>query len=95
MRTATSVIGEIMMNRSTIEVLEAIEFFKVSRAFHLSGAEEGLRNMLLLINSKESGIKDAVVNAYKIMYLQTEHADQYEAAIVVRSCVKLLTFVVY
>lgn len=84
MRTAISVINEIMMSRSTVEVLEAIEFFRVSRAFDLSGAEEGLRSMLLLINSKETGVKEAVVNAYKMIYLNTEHVDKYEAAVAVR-----------
>lgn len=69
MRIAATIISDLMMTRSVAEVLEAIEFFKCAYAFALTGAEIGLRNMLLLVNSKEAGIKEAVLNAYKTIYL--------------------------
>lgn len=80
MSKATLIISEIMMGKSTVEVMEAVEFFKVAHQFSLSGADEGVRNMLLLINSKELGFKEAVKNTFKVLYLQSESNDKYEAA---------------
>ncbi|XP_065218863.1 condensin complex subunit 1 [Planococcus citri] len=81
MSKATKILGELMMTRSSAEVFEAIEFFKVAHQFELAGADEGVRNMLLLINSKEVGFKDAVKNTFKALYLDYEDESKHNAAL--------------
>lgn len=53
----------------------------MAHQFNLAGADEGVRSMLLLINSKEPGFKDAVKNAFKVLYLQNENSNEYESAV--------------
>ncbi len=76
MRTAASIMNKLMMGKTPAEIIEAIEFFKTASKFNLTGAEEGVRNMLLLTNSKEPTIKEAVINAFKTLYLQSEGSDK-------------------
>lgn len=78
--SAAECISELMMGNSVMEVLEAIEFFKKAQQFNLGSADIGIKNMLLLINSKEPGLSEAVVNAYKVLYLESEKENKYEAA---------------
>lgn len=63
------------MGNSMVEVLEAVEYFKVMQSFQLSGAEEGMRNMLLLIESKEASVKEAVNEAFKSLFLMPDEPD--------------------
>lgn len=78
MRLATSIISKLMMGKSIVETIEAIEFFKTAHYFNLTGADEGMRNMLLLTDSKEIAIKEAAINAFKILYLNTKQTDKRE-----------------
>ena len=64
-----------MTSNSVVEVLEAVEYFKVVQSFQLSGAEEGMRSMLLLIDSKETSIKEAVNEAFKSLFLMPDETD--------------------
>ena len=52
--------------------MEAIEFFVTSFEFGVANAMMGIRRMLVLIWSKEANIKDAVVAAYKRLYLNPQ-----------------------
>lgn len=52
--------------------MEAIEFFVTGFEFGLSSTMIGIRRMLPLIWSKETGIKEAVVAAYKRLYLNPQ-----------------------
>lgn len=50
-------------------VQEAIEFFVTVSQFGVPQAVIGVRRMLPLIWSKEPGVRDAVVGAYRQLYL--------------------------
>lgn len=59
-------------SQNTTDVMEAIEFFVTSFEFGVGNAMMGIRRMLVLIWSKEANIKDAVVAAYKRLYLNPQ-----------------------
>lgn len=56
------------------DVLESIDFFVTGFEFGLSSTMAGIRRMLALIWSKEQSIKEAVVNAYKRLYVNNQAA---------------------
>ncbi|KAM9565485.1 condensin complex subunit 1 isoform 2-T2 [Guaruba guarouba] len=66
---ALSLISKLMYENSVSVVQEAIEFFVTVSQFGVSEALSGVRRMLPLIWSKEPGIKEAVLNAYRQLYL--------------------------
>ncbi|NXP05107.1 CND1 protein, partial [Thinocorus orbignyianus] len=66
---ALSLISKMMYENSVSVVQEAIEFFVTVSQFGVPEALVGVRRMLPLIWSKESGIKEAVLNAYRQLYL--------------------------
>ncbi|NXX98191.1 CND1 protein, partial [Centropus bengalensis] len=66
---ALSLISKLMYENCISVVQEAIEFFVTVSKFGLPQAVLGVRRMLPLIWSKEPGIKDAVLNAYRQLYL--------------------------
>ena len=66
---AVPVIVQLLGSRNVTDVLEAIDFFVTGFEFGLSNAMVGIRKMLVLIWSKEAGVKEAVVNAYRRLYL--------------------------
>lgn len=59
----------LLGSRTNSDVLEGIQFFVTAFEFGVQNALMGVRKMLLLIWSKQNGIKEAVVNAYKRLYL--------------------------
>ncbi|XP_062428605.1 condensin complex subunit 1 [Rhea pennata] len=66
---ALSLISKMMYENSVSVVQEAIEFFVTVSQFSVPQAVLGVRRMLPLIWSKEPGIKEAVLNAYRRLYL--------------------------
>ncbi|XP_009067533.1 PREDICTED: condensin complex subunit 1-like, partial [Acanthisitta chloris] len=66
---ALNLISQIMYENSVSVVQESIEFFVTVSQFGMPQALLGVRRMLPLIWSKESGIKEAVLNAYRQLYL--------------------------
>ncbi|XP_074013435.1 condensin complex subunit 1 [Numenius arquata] len=66
---ALSLISKMMYENSVSVVQEAIEFFVTVSQFGVPQALLGVRRMLPLIWSKEPGIKEAVLNAYRQLYL--------------------------
>lgn len=53
-------------------VQEVIEFFVTVSQFGLPQALVGVRRMLPLIWSKEPGVREAVLNAYRQLYLSPQ-----------------------
>ena len=47
-----------------------------SYEFGMSAALQGIRGMLVLVWSKEQSVKDAVVSAYKRLYLESTTGTQ-------------------
>uniref|UniRef100_A0A672TIN9 Condensin complex subunit 1 n=1 Tax=Strigops habroptila TaxID=2489341 RepID=A0A672TIN9_STRHB len=66
---ALSLISKLMYANCVSVVQEAIEFFVTVSQFGVPEALTGVRRMLPLIWSKEPGIKEAVLNAYRRLYL--------------------------
>lgn len=54
---------------STMEATEAIEFFTTAYQFNAADTRRVIRQMILLIWSKVPGLKEAIINAYKTLYL--------------------------
>ena len=69
---AVPVVCQLLGSQNTTDVMEAIEFFVTSFEFGVANAMMGIRRMLVLIWSKENNIKDAVVAAYKRLYLNPQ-----------------------
>nr|XP_009683383.1 PREDICTED: condensin complex subunit 1 isoform X2 [Struthio camelus australis] len=66
---ALSLVSKMMYENSVSVVQEAIEFFVTVSQFGVPQAVLGVRRMLPLVWSKEPGIKEAVLNAYRRLYL--------------------------
>ncbi|XP_009997339.1 PREDICTED: condensin complex subunit 1, partial [Chaetura pelagica] len=66
---ALGLISKMMYENCVSVVQEAIEFFVTVSQFGVPQALPGVRRMLPLIWSKEPGIKEAVLNAYRRLYL--------------------------
>ncbi|XP_013415078.1 condensin complex subunit 1-like isoform X2 [Lingula anatina] len=75
-QTATPVICQLLGSKNVTDVMEAIEFFVTGFEFGVSNAMTGIRRMLALVWSKEAGIKEGVVDAYKRLYLRPQGGNQ-------------------
>ncbi|XP_064011981.1 condensin complex subunit 1 [Pogoniulus pusillus] len=77
---AMGLISKMMYENSISVVQEAIEFFVKVSQFEVPQALLGVRRMLPLIWSKEPGIKEAVLNAYRQLYLSPSKESQRAGA---------------
>lgn len=66
---AIGIISKMMYENTTTVVQEVIEFFVMAFQFGVPQALLGVRRMLPLIWSKEHGVREAVLNAYRQLYL--------------------------
>nr|XP_044995665.1 condensin complex subunit 1 isoform X1 [Jaculus jaculus]XP_044995666.1 condensin complex subunit 1 isoform X1 [Jaculus jaculus] len=66
---AIGIISRMMYEHTTTVVQEVIEFFVMVFQFGVPQAVFGVRRMLPLIWSKEPGVREAVLNAYRQIYL--------------------------
>ncbi|KAM6214290.1 condensin complex subunit 1 isoform 2-T2 [Rhynchocyon petersi] len=66
---AIGIISKMMYENTTTVVQEVIEFFVLVSQFGVPQALLGVRRMLPLIWSKEPGVREAVLNAYRQLYL--------------------------
>ncbi|XP_067402039.1 condensin complex subunit 1 isoform X1 [Emydura macquarii macquarii] len=66
---ALSVVSRMMYESSVSVVQEAIEFFVTVSQFGVPQALCGVRRMLPLVWSKEPGIRETVLSAYRRLYL--------------------------
>ncbi|NWV26460.1 CND1 protein, partial [Origma solitaria] len=83
---ALNLISKLMYENSVSVVQEAIEFFVTVSQFGVPQALLGVRRMLPLIWSKKPGIKEAVLNAYRQLYLSpSEDSERAKAQRLVHS----------
>ncbi|NXQ23847.1 CND1 protein, partial [Alaudala cheleensis] len=83
---ALNLISKLMYENSVSVVQEVIEFFVTVSQFGVPQALLGVRRMLPLIWSKEPGIKEAVLNAYRRLYLNpSEDSERAKAQALVHS----------
>nr|XP_020013842.1 condensin complex subunit 1 isoform X4 [Castor canadensis] len=66
---AIGIISKMMYENTTTVVQEVVEFFAMGFQFGVPQALFGVRRMLPLIWSKEPGVREAVLNAYRQLYL--------------------------
>ncbi|XP_032069968.1 condensin complex subunit 1 isoform X1 [Thamnophis elegans] len=66
---ALSMVSKLMYERSVSVAQEAIEFFVIVSQFGVPQAVFGVRRMLPLIWSKEPGVRESVLDAYRRLYL--------------------------
>lgn len=72
MERAIPTLCQLLGSKSITDVNESIEFFVVASEFGLQSAIIGVRRMLVLIWSRDTAVRDAVVEAYKGLYLDPE-----------------------
>ena len=69
---AIPVVCRLLLSKQTSDILEAINFFVTAFELDVLEAMMGIRRMLPLIWSSESDVKDAVVKAYKHLYMDMD-----------------------
>ncbi|KAM9326257.1 condensin complex subunit 1 [Gastrophryne carolinensis] len=83
---AIDIISKMMYESASSVVQEVIEFFVTVSQFGVPQAVIGVRRMLPLIWSKEPGVRDAVVGAYRQLYLSSSSdSDRVRAQNLIRS----------
>lgn len=76
MQDAVKALCHRLGSKTNTDILETIDFFVSANEFGLANADEGIRNMLALIWSRDATVKEAVVNAYKKLYIE-KRADNH------------------
>lgn len=66
-----------MFWNTTTESIEAIEFFTTAYLFGVPHVQPGIDNMLKLVYSPDANVKEAMMNSYKTIYLDTVKAKDY------------------
>ncbi|XP_053700032.1 condensin complex subunit 1 [Synchiropus splendidus] len=69
---AISVINTMLYWKTTSVVQEAVQFCVTVREFSVANSVSGVRKMLPLVWSTDAAIKDAVVQAYRRLYLNPQ-----------------------
>ncbi|XP_072035794.1 LOW QUALITY PROTEIN: condensin complex subunit 1-like [Amphiura filiformis] len=87
---AVPVMCQLLGSKTPSDVMEAIEFFVTAFEFGVSNSMEGVRRMMVLVFSKEPGIKEAVVAAYRRLYLDVPGlAPRARASVIVKNLMSL------
>lgn len=84
---AIPVVCQLLCSKHTSDVLEAVNFFVTAFQFDVLDAMVGVRRMLSLIWSSEAEVKDAVVKAYKELYMDM---DKYTSLTAKRRAMKVV-----
>ena len=72
---AIPVVCRLLLSKQTSDILEAINFFVTAFELDVIEAMMGIRRTLPLIWSSESDVKDAVVKAYKHLYMDMDSSE--------------------
>ncbi|RMX45777.1 hypothetical protein pdam_00004164 [Pocillopora damicornis] len=90
MERAIPTLCQLLGSKSITDVNESIEFFVVASEFGLQSAIIGVRRMLVLIWSRDTAVRDAVVEAYKGLYLDPEAPNaRTKTALIVKNLITL------
>ncbi|XP_041377786.1 condensin complex subunit 1-like [Gigantopelta aegis] len=85
------IVCQLLSSKNTSDVFEAIEFFVTGFEFGVSATIIGIRRILALIWSREVTVKEAVVNAYKKLYLNPQGGNQRSKALAIVKNLSALT----
>ncbi|GAB1602175.1 hypothetical protein Ahia01_000496400 [Argonauta hians] len=93
LKEAIPTLCGMLHSKINSDILEAIEFFVSAYEFGLKTAVVGIRKSLgLMHTARDNVIKDAVVNAYKRIYLKpSNNSDRTRALMVIDSLSKLIS----
>lgn len=69
-------ICQLLGSKNVTDVLEAVQFFVTAVEFGLSAGVVGLRRMMALVWSQEATVREAVVAAYRTLYLEPKEKTQ-------------------
>ena len=70
-KIAIPLVCSLLFSNSVTDAQEAIDFFVTAYQFGVQGAIIGIRQMLVLIFSREKGVREAVLAAYEEVYLNS------------------------
>ena len=70
MQRAIKVLCQLLGSKVSSDILETIDFFVSANEFNLADIEQGTRKMLALIWSRDAAVREAVVNAYRKLYIE-------------------------
>ena len=70
MQNAIPIISGLLGSKTPSDVMEAIEFFVTAKSFGFDTTQIGIKKMLPLVWSREQTVKEAVIDAYKKLYLE-------------------------
>lgn len=89
---STKIISNLLFSGQPSVIVDAVEFLTAAYQFGLEGALAGVQNMLLLVWSPETSVKDAVAASYRHLYLDiaTHAAGRIRAAEIVKNLCHLL-----
>lgn len=76
MQEAVKLLCQLLGSKTNTDILETIEFFISANEFGLVDAQHGIRKMLALVWSRDNVVKEAVVNAYKKLYIEPRTNNQ-------------------
>lgn len=71
-----------MFWNTTTESIEAIEFFTTAYIFNVPHSQSGIDSMLKLVYSPDVRVKEAMMNSYKTIYLDTIQSKEHTERIV-------------
>jgi len=74
------VVAQLLGSKTESDITEGIDFFVSAFEFGVLNAMIGVRRMLALIWSQDKKIKDAVVNAYKRLYIYVQQNNARSSA---------------
>lgn len=82
-----------MFWNTTTESIEAIDFFTSAYLFGVPHVQPGFDSMLKLIYSPDTNVKEAMMNSYKTIYLDTlKTKDRTEQIVEVKENTILVTY---
>ena len=86
---AVPTICQLLGSKNASDITETINFFVSATNFQVESANIGIRKMLMLIWSKESSIKESVIDAYYNLYVNPdENTNNKEPAKVAKNLIK-------
>ncbi|RNA14671.1 condensin complex subunit 1, partial [Brachionus plicatilis] len=74
--TAIPKLSKLLFSKTQTDVLEVISFFVTCYEHGFTDMLFGIRKMLALVLNSEKTVKDAVINAYKRLYLKSDSRQQ-------------------
>lgn len=66
---ASPILCQLLNSKTSSDILECVRFFVVAHEFQIDSAPIGIRKMLVLIWSKEPPVVEAVMEAYRRLYI--------------------------